>query len=36
MSRYSILKTDNIGAPWKGVVPVDNIRRYPKTKKRKK
>lgn len=36
MANYKTIKTDNIGKPWKGDVPVDNIRRYPKTKKDKK
>ena len=28
-SKYDTLKTDDIGAPWKGEVPVDNVRTYP-------
>jgi|8_EtaG_2_1085327.scaffolds.fasta_scaffold08098_11 hypothetical protein len=36
MSKYTTLKTDQIGKPWGGVVPVDNVRRYPKTPKRKR
>ncbi len=28
-SKYDTLKTDDIGGPWKGEVPVDNVRTYP-------
>lgn len=34
-SKYTTLKTDSIGAKWKGVVPIDNIRTYPKKTKKK-
>ena len=33
-SKYSTLKTDSMTAKWSGTVPVDNIRRYPKKRKK--
>ena len=35
-SKYATLKTDSLVAKWHGVVPVNNIRRYPKVPKKKK
>ena len=37
-SKYKTLKTTDIGAgsKWLGVVSVDNVRTYPKTRKQKK
>ena len=32
-SKYKALKTDTMKAKWGGVVKVNNIRTYPKTKK---
>ncbi len=33
---YKPLKTDNIKVKWDTSIPVDNVRTYPKTDKRKK
>jgi len=33
-SKYKTLKTDTMKAKWGGVVPVDNVRRFPKHNKK--
>lgn len=34
MSKYKALKSDQIGTKYNGKVPVDNIRKYPKKRKK--
>ena len=36
MAKYRVLKTDSIGAKYKGKKSVNNIRLYPKTNVQKK
>ena len=34
MGKYRVLKSDSIGAKYKGKVPVNNVRTYPKKRKK--
>lgn len=36
MAKYKALKTDTPKTKYKTTVPVDNVRTYPKTKRKKK